>query len=90
MPETAAPTESIGSPEGSAAAEAGAPAEFGFGSPEIQSKFKDLIRLAKEQEYLTYDDVNAMMPEDVVSSWGRASLCIGSVATSAVPIRLHT
>ncbi|MCB1235241.1 MAG: sigma-70 family RNA polymerase sigma factor, partial [Verrucomicrobiae bacterium] len=32
-------------------------------SPEIQAKIRDLIRLAKEQDYLTYDDLNEALPE---------------------------
>ncbi|MFV1993933.1 MAG: RNA polymerase sigma factor RpoD [Verrucomicrobiales bacterium] len=37
-------------------------------SPEIQQKIRDLIKLAKEQDYLTYDDLNAALPEDVVTA----------------------
>ncbi|MFT5466640.1 MAG: RNA polymerase primary sigma factor [Verrucomicrobiales bacterium] len=40
----------------------------GFNSPLVQSKFKDLIRLAKEQEYLTYDDINDALPAEVNSA----------------------
>lgn len=35
-------------------------------SPEIQEKIRDLIRLAKEQGYLTYDDINETLPNDIV------------------------
>lgn len=33
-------------------------------STEIQEKFRQLIRLAKEQDYLTYDDLNDALPAD--------------------------
>ena len=36
-------------------------------SPEIQQKIRDLIKLAKEQDYLTYDDLNDALPESVVT-----------------------
>ena len=36
-------------------------------APEIQSKLRDLIRLAKEQDYLTYDDLNSALPDGHVS-----------------------
>ena len=36
-------------------------------APEIQSKLRDLIRLAKEQDYLTFDDLNAALPNGHVS-----------------------
>ena len=35
-------------------------------TPEIQEKMRELIKLAKEQEYLTYDDVNEELPNDLV------------------------
>jgi len=35
-------------------------------TPEIQEKIRELIKLAKEQEYLTYDDVNDVLPKDLV------------------------
>ena len=35
-------------------------------TPEIQEKMRELIKLAKEQEYLTYDDVNDVLPKDLV------------------------
>ncbi|NWK53998.1 RNA polymerase sigma factor RpoD [Verrucomicrobiaceae bacterium N1E253] len=35
-------------------------------TPEIQEKIRELIKLAKEQEYLTYDDVNDCLPNDLV------------------------
>ena len=35
-------------------------------TPEIQEKIRELIKLAKEQEYLTYEDVNEVLPKDLV------------------------
>jgi len=33
--------------------------------PVVQDKLRDLVRLAKEQGYLTYDDVNEALPENM-------------------------
>ena len=35
-------------------------------TPEIQEKIRELIKLAKEQEYLTFDDINDILPNDLV------------------------
>ncbi|MGB1128894.1 MAG: RNA polymerase sigma factor RpoD [Haloferula sp.] len=35
-------------------------------TPEIQEKIRELIKLAKEQEYLTFDDINEVLPKDLV------------------------
>ena len=35
-------------------------------TPEIQEKIRELIKLAKEQEYITYDDINEILPNDLV------------------------
>ena len=35
-------------------------------SPDIQERLRNLIKLAKEQGYLTFDDVNEALPSDVV------------------------
>ena len=35
-------------------------------SPEIQEVIRELIKLAKEQGYLTHDDVNELLPKDMV------------------------
>ncbi|WP_367874511.1 RNA polymerase sigma factor RpoD [Luteolibacter sp. Populi] len=35
-------------------------------TPEIQEKIRELIKLAKEQEYLTYDDINEILPNNLV------------------------
>ena len=31
--------------------------------PEVQEKLRELIKLAKEQGYLTFDDLNEALPE---------------------------
>jgi RNA polymerase primary sigma factor len=36
-------------------------------SPEVQSKIRELIRLAREQGYITYDDLNDALPGDIIS-----------------------
>ncbi len=36
-------------------------------SPEVQSKIRELIRLAREQGYITYDDLNEALPGDIIS-----------------------
>jgi RNA polymerase primary sigma factor len=36
-------------------------------TPEIQEKIRELIKLAKEQDYLTYDDINEILPNDLVN-----------------------
>ena len=35
-------------------------------TPEIQEKIRELIKLAKEQEYLTYDDIHEILPKNLV------------------------
>ncbi|MBL9117910.1 MAG: RNA polymerase sigma factor RpoD [Verrucomicrobiaceae bacterium] len=37
-------------------------------APEIQSKLRDLIRLAREQGYLTFDDLNGSLPDGHVTA----------------------
>ena len=36
-------------------------------SPIIAAKIKDLVRMAQDQGYLTYDDINDALPDDVVT-----------------------
>src|SRR5580765_2154041 len=36
-------------------------------SPELTEKIKELIRLAQEQGYLTYGDINDVLPENLVT-----------------------
>ncbi|KAB2639045.1 MAG: RNA polymerase sigma factor RpoD [Verrucomicrobia bacterium] len=43
-----------------------APAKRRIDTPEIQEKIRELIKLAKEQDYLTYDDINEILPNDLV------------------------
>jgi RNA polymerase primary sigma factor len=45
---------------------AGASKKRRIDTPEIQEKIRELIKLAKEQEYLTYDDINEILPNDLV------------------------
>ena len=45
---------------------AGATKKRRIDTPEIQEKIRELIKLAKEQEYLTYDDINEILPNDLV------------------------
>ncbi|MEC8905547.1 MAG: RNA polymerase sigma factor region1.1 domain-containing protein, partial [Verrucomicrobiota bacterium] len=49
-------------------------------SPQIQDKLRQLITLAKEQDYLTYDDIN-----EVLSNDGKAAVAL----TEAVILRLN-
>ena len=35
-------------------------------TPEVQEKIKELVRLAQEHGYLTYDDINDVLPHDVI------------------------
>ncbi|MBL9155129.1 MAG: RNA polymerase sigma factor RpoD [Verrucomicrobiales bacterium] len=37
-------------------------------SPVLQEKLRDLVKLAKEQDYLTYDDINEMLPEEATDT----------------------
>src|SRR5579864_1227298 len=36
-------------------------------SPEVAEKIKELVRLAQEQGYLTYNDINDVLPESLIS-----------------------
>jgi len=47
-------------------AKGGTNAKRRIDTPEIQEKIRELIKLAKEQEYLTYDDINDVLPNDLV------------------------
>ncbi len=46
-------------------AAAPAPQALSVDSPEIAEKIRELIKLAKEQGYLTFDDLNEALPESV-------------------------
>jgi RNA polymerase primary sigma factor len=50
---------------GHADAEAQAPNPAVLETPEMQEKLRDLVRLAKEQGYITFDDLNESLPESV-------------------------
>ena len=49
-------------------------------SPQIQDKLRQLINLAKEQDYLTYDDIN-----EVLSNDGKQAIAL----TEAIILRLN-
>ena len=36
-------------------------------SPQVAEKIKDLLRLSQEQGYLTYDDINDALPDEIVT-----------------------
>ena len=40
---------------------------FTIESPEVQSKLRDLVRLAKEQGHITFDDLNDALPDGYIS-----------------------
>ena len=42
------------------------PGKSRIDTPEIQEKIRELIKLAKEQGYLTYDDIHEVLPNDMV------------------------
>jgi len=67
---SATPSKSKAKDAPKESAEAKAPATKGakrrIDTPEIQEKIRELIKLAKEQEYLTYDDINEILPNDLV------------------------
>jgi len=46
---------------------AGTPEVVTIDSPVIAEKIKDLLRLAQDQGYVTYDDINDAIPDEVVS-----------------------
>ncbi|HEX2750291.1 MAG TPA: RNA polymerase sigma factor RpoD [Verrucomicrobiales bacterium] len=43
------------------------PADATIDTPEVQSKIREIVRLAKEQSYITYDDLNEALPGDIIS-----------------------
>ncbi|HUS35002.1 MAG TPA: RNA polymerase sigma factor region1.1 domain-containing protein, partial [Verrucomicrobiae bacterium] len=53
-----------GSPAGNGHAAPATPGKEGF---DIQEKVKELVRLSKEQGYLTYNDINDALPENIVT-----------------------
>ena len=60
------PTKGEKPPAEPKAGKAGASKKRRIDTPEIQEKIRELIKLAKEQEYLTYDDINEILPNDLV------------------------
>jgi RNA polymerase primary sigma factor len=58
------PAEGVGAPPVGETA-AGAAGKPGL-APKLAEKVRDLIRLAHEQGYLTYSDINDALPEDVI------------------------
>jgi RNA polymerase primary sigma factor len=64
-----APTGTNGNHPATTPAEqhAGLPASVTIESPIIAEKIKDLLRLATDQGYLTYDDINDALPDEVVT-----------------------
>ncbi len=41
--------------------------DYSIDSPDIQFKIRELIKLAKEQGHVTYDDLNEALPNDLIS-----------------------
>ncbi|MGA0853730.1 MAG: RNA polymerase sigma factor region1.1 domain-containing protein, partial [Luteolibacter sp.] len=63
---TAAAAAKSDKPAADAKSAKGASKKRRIDTPEIQEKIRELIKLAKEQEYLTYDDINEILPNDLV------------------------
>ncbi len=61
-----APKEVTGTGETKATIRAAESNKRRIDTPEIQEKIRELIKLAKEQDYLTYDDINEILPNDLV------------------------
>ncbi len=55
-------------PKGSRTVEAPPPNHSDINSTEVQEKLRFLIRLAKEQEHLTFDDLNEALPNGFVTT----------------------
>jgi len=64
--EPAKAPEPVKAPEKPKAEAKAKPVKARIDTPEIQEKIRELIKLAKEQEYLTYDDINEVLPNDLV------------------------
>ena len=65
-PAAPAPKAKKETPELKAAAKTPEVSKRRIDTPEIQEKIRELIKLAKEQDYLTYDDINEILPNDLV------------------------
>src|SRR5947207_37855 len=55
-------------PKHARAAEAPPPNYSDINAPEVQEKLRFLVRLAKEQDYLTFDDLNETLPNGFVTT----------------------
>ncbi len=68
QPTAAAAKRGRGRPRKEATPEPAAePADYTIDSPEIQFKLRELIKLAREQGHITYDDLNESLPHDLIS-----------------------
>jgi len=69
-PATAAPDKAPKEPKSAAGTKVSSKATEAkkrrIDTPEIQEKIRELIKLAKEQDYLTFDDINDILPNDLV------------------------
>ena len=54
-------------PDGEGIDEAGSPSASGLSWEERSQRIKDLVKLAEEQGYLTFDDINEMIPNSVIN-----------------------
>ncbi|NNE92004.1 MAG: RNA polymerase sigma factor RpoD [Verrucomicrobiales bacterium] len=53
---------------GSSPAKSAAAATSGIDSPDVQEKVRELIKLAKEQDYLTFEDINEALPQETTDA----------------------
>jgi RNA polymerase primary sigma factor len=63
---TSKPSPSVSAAESKATTKTDDTNKRRIDTPEIQEKIRELIKLAKEQDYLTYDDINEILPNDLV------------------------
>jgi len=67
------PSSSLGSPQaGAAAGSQASPAH----AAELAEKVKELVRLAQEQGYLTYGDINDALPDTLITPEDLDEICI--------------
>jgi len=67
LEESGDPAELETKPETEGLDEGGTPAAGGLSWEERSQRIKDLVKLAEEQGYLTFDDVNEMIPNSVIN-----------------------
>ncbi|MDF1712625.1 MAG: RNA polymerase sigma factor RpoD [Akkermansiaceae bacterium] len=60
--ETTKPADAAPAPE----SKSGKKPKNRIDTPEIREKIRELIKLAKEQEYLTYDDIHEILPNNLI------------------------